>query len=163
MHVPCFFTFKAVCKGAFRRLDCLPIAPTCVSRHVVCSTAGVCSIALCSSLEAGEQHHTSPYQHTTATQRVATDYQQQRRPPPRYRPAGSYRKKLVRYYSWGRRSTVSGFETKQKQQTERELLLQRERWVKSKHMYLIRGSVGAEALFLPIRRRIKKNKEKKST
>ena len=32
-------------------------------------------------------------------------------------------------------------------------------WVKSKHMYLIRGSVGA----LPIRRGIKKEKEKEST
>ena len=32
-------------------------------------------------------------------------------------------------------------------------------WVKSKHMYLIRGSVGTYALFLPIRRR-KKNKNK---
>ena len=31
-------------------------------------------------------------------------------------------------------------------------------WVKSKHMYLIRGSVGA--LFLPIHRRIKKKKKK---
>ena len=30
-------------------------------------------------------------------------------------------------------------------------------WVKSKHMYLIRGSVGA--LFLPIRRRIEKKKK----
>ena len=38
--------------------------------------------------------------------------------------------------------------------------LQREHWVKSKHMYLIRGSVGAYALFLPIRRRIKKNENK---
>ena len=28
-------------------------------------------------------------------------------------------------------------------------------WVKSKHMYLIRGIVGAKAYFLPIRRRIK--------
>ena len=37
-----------------------------------------------------------------------------------------------------------------------------EAWVKSKHdMYLIRGSVGAYALFLPIRRRIKKEKKKK--
>ena len=36
-----------------------------------------------------------------------------------------------------------------------------EAWVKSKHdMYLIRGSVGAEALFLPIRRRIKKKRRK---
>ena len=35
-------------------------------------------------------------------------------------------------------------------------------WVKSKHdMNLIRGSVGAEALFLPIRRRIKKEGKKK--
>ena len=35
-------------------------------------------------------------------------------------------------------------------------------WVKSKHdMYLIRGSVGASALFLPIRRRMKKRKKKK--
>ena len=35
-------------------------------------------------------------------------------------------------------------------------------WFKSKHdMYLIRGSVGAQALFLPIRRRIKKKKRKK--
>ena len=35
-------------------------------------------------------------------------------------------------------------------------------WVKSKHdMYLIRGSVGAEALFLPIRRRIKKQNKTK--
>ena len=33
-------------------------------------------------------------------------------------------------------------------------------WVKSKHhMYLTRGSVGAYALFLPIRRRIKKKKK----
>ena len=39
-----------------------------------------------------------------------------------------------------------------------------EAWVKSKHnMYLIRGSVGGKALFLPIRRRIKKKKKKKST
>ena len=38
-------------------------------------------------------------------------------------------------------------------------------WVKSKHdMYLISGSVGAEALFLSIRRRIKKKrKEQKKT
>ena len=35
-------------------------------------------------------------------------------------------------------------------------------WVKSKRdMYLIRGSVGAKALFLPIRRRIKKKQLKK--
>ena len=35
-------------------------------------------------------------------------------------------------------------------------------WVESKHdIYLIRGSVGAQALFLPIRRRIKKEKKKK--
>ena len=35
-------------------------------------------------------------------------------------------------------------------------------WVKSKHdMYLIRGSVGAQALFLPIRRRIKKKGKNK--
>ena len=35
-------------------------------------------------------------------------------------------------------------------------------WVKSKHdMYLIRGSVGAYALFLPIRRRKKKEKKKR--
>ena len=34
-------------------------------------------------------------------------------------------------------------------------------WVKSKQMYLIRGSVGASALFLPICRRIKKKKKKK--
>ena len=33
-------------------------------------------------------------------------------------------------------------------------------WVKSKHdMYLIRGNVGAQALFLPIRRRIEKKKK----
>ena len=37
-------------------------------------------------------------------------------------------------------------------------------WVKSKHdIYLIRGSVGALALFLPIRRRIKKKARKKMT
>ena len=37
-----------------------------------------------------------------------------------------------------------------------------EAWVKSKHdMYLIRGSVGAQALFLPIRRRIKKKEKRK--
>ena len=36
-------------------------------------------------------------------------------------------------------------------------------WVKWKHdMYLIRGSVGAYALFLPIRRRIKKKKKKRA-
>ena len=35
-------------------------------------------------------------------------------------------------------------------------------WVKSKHaMYLIRGSVGAQALLLPIRRRIKEKNKKK--
>ena len=34
-------------------------------------------------------------------------------------------------------------------------------WVQSKHdMYLIRGSVGAQALFLPIRRRIYTNLKK---
>ena len=34
-------------------------------------------------------------------------------------------------------------------------------WVKSKHdMYLLRGSVGASALFSPIRRRIKNKKQK---
>ena len=33
-------------------------------------------------------------------------------------------------------------------------------WVKSKRMYLIRRSVGAQALFLPIRRRIVKKKKK---
>ena len=34
-------------------------------------------------------------------------------------------------------------------------------WVKSKHdMYLIRGSAGAYALFLPIRRRTKKKTKK---
>ena len=33
-------------------------------------------------------------------------------------------------------------------------------WVKSKHdMYLIRGSVGAQALFFPIRRRIREKKK----
>ena len=37
-------------------------------------------------------------------------------------------------------------------------------WVKSKHdMHLIRGSVGAQALFLPIRRRLKKEKREKRT
>ena len=35
--------------------------------------------------------------------------------------------------------------------------------VESKHMYLIRGSVGAQALFLPIRRRMKKEKREKHT
>ena len=36
-------------------------------------------------------------------------------------------------------------------------------WVKSKHdMYLIRGSVGAQALFLPIRQRIKTKQKKTS-
>ena len=35
-------------------------------------------------------------------------------------------------------------------------------WVESKHdIYLIRGSVGAQALFLPIRRRIKKKEKRK--
>ena len=34
-------------------------------------------------------------------------------------------------------------------------------WVKSKHdMYLIRGSLGVQALLLPIRRTIEKNKNK---
>ena len=35
--------------------------------------------------------------------------------------------------------------------------------VESKHMYLIRGSVGAQALFSPIRRRMKKEKREKHT
>ena len=40
---------------------------------------------------------------------------------------------------------------------QRELLLRRERWAKLTHdVYLIRGSVGASALFLPIRRRTKR-------
>ena len=40
------------------------------------------------------------------------------------------------------------------QPRRKQLRLQRERRVKLKHMYLIRGSVAASALFLPIRRRI---------
>ena len=40
---------------------------------------------------------------------------------------------------------------------QRELLLRRDRWAKLTHdVYLIRGSVGASALFLPIRRRTKR-------
>ena len=44
----------------------------------------------------------------------------------------------------------------------RDAVVARGAWLKPKHdMYLIRGSVGAQALFLPIRWRIKKKKKTK--
>ena len=56
-----------------------------------------------------------------------------------------------------------GLKCARAREQQRELLLQRKRRVKLKlDTYLIRGSEGAYALFLPIRRRIKKKEGERS-